>query len=154
MVPLGPNMSSGHHSSGDTYCPSGNLVTKPPWLAYRSGRENPRNGGAVQSDVGEGHWGQLVSDSDLKRFEEYSRFAAALIEEASKDELARCARALALGLARYRATYGDLSTVDSAALLEPEPIVPATAKDFADGMQNLVRTLASITQSRENPVSQ
>ncbi len=90
--------------------------------------------------------------SDRESLEQYSRFADALIEAASKDELACCARLLALGLARYRAAYGDLPEVESRVLMESETRALVNARALAEGMKNLVSTLARISHQAD-PVS-
>jgi hypothetical protein len=41
--------------------------------------------------------------ADLSKFEQYSKLAEMLIEKASKEQLAECARLLALNLARHKA---------------------------------------------------
>ena len=84
--------------------------------------------------------------SERDGLEQYCRFADALIEAASKDELARCARLLALGLARYRAAYGELPEVESQLFQGSDTRAPANARAIADGMKNLVSTLASVAR--------
>ncbi len=83
--------------------------------------------------------------SDGNSLEQYARFADALIEAASKDELASCARLLALGLAHYRVTYGDLPEVESLLFTESETTSPANASAMAEGMKVLVSALARIS---------
>ena len=46
--------------------------------------------------------------ADLSTFQQYYRLADALIENASKEQLAECARLLALNLAHYQGLYGDV----------------------------------------------
>jgi hypothetical protein len=59
----------------------------------------------------------LVSDAaefvtaDLPGFKQYNKLADWLIDEASKDQLAECARLLALNVAHYQRKFGQVSTV-------------------------------------------
>ena len=87
----------------------------------------------------------MADTCEFELYEQYSRFASALMAEASKDELSQCARVLALYLAHYRATFGDLPGSDLLAGLEAERMSPDTAKTLADGMRSLVDVLASVT---------
>ena len=89
----------------------------------------------------------MSGKSERDSLGQYSRFADALIDAASKDELALCARLLALGLARYRATYGELPEVESLLFRGPEGGGATDADAFADGMKKLVSTLASVSRS-------
>jgi hypothetical protein len=44
--------------------------------------------------------------ADLSSFQQYYKLADVLIEQASKEQLAECARLLALNLAHYQGLYG------------------------------------------------
>ena len=46
--------------------------------------------------------------SDLSTFEQYYKLADQLIEKSSKDDIAECARLLALNVAHYQSKYGEL----------------------------------------------
>ncbi len=93
--------------------------------------------------------GQVSKRCDRDSLDQYARFADALIEAASKEEVARCARLLAHCLARYKAAYGDLPEVESLLLRGMEARAPANASALADGLKNLVSTLASVARSPE-----
>ena len=88
----------------------------------------------------------MADTTEFARFEQYSRFASALMAQASKEELAQCARILALCLAQYREILGELPGADLLAQLRVEQVSPETARTLADGMENLVGVLASVTR--------
>ena len=46
--------------------------------------------------------------ADLSSFQQYYRLADILIEQASKEQLAECARLLALNLAHYQGRFGEM----------------------------------------------
>lgn len=46
--------------------------------------------------------------SELSMFAQYNKIADQLIEKVSKDDLAECARLLALNVAHYQSKYGEL----------------------------------------------
>lgn len=46
--------------------------------------------------------------TDLEDFQSYYRLADLLIEQASKEQVAECARLLALNLAHYKWLYGEV----------------------------------------------
>ena len=92
----------------------------------------------------------MVKRSAWDSLEQYARFADALVESASKDELARCARLLALAVARYRAAYGELPEVESLLARRAGGQASPDARALADGMRNLVSTLASVTRPPED----
>jgi hypothetical protein len=56
--------------------------------------------------------------ADLSTFEQYYKLADMLIEKATKEQLAECARLLALNLAHYRARHGELPLDETLALVD------------------------------------
>jgi hypothetical protein len=46
--------------------------------------------------------------ADLSTFEQYYKLADMLIEKATKEQLAECARLLALNLAHHKARHGEI----------------------------------------------
>jgi len=46
--------------------------------------------------------------ADLSTFKQYYELADMLIEKATKEQLAECARILALNLAQYKARHGEI----------------------------------------------
>ncbi len=55
--------------------------------------------------------------SDLSTFQQYYKLADQLIEKVSKDDLAECARLLAMNIAHYQSKYGELPLEETLAML-------------------------------------
>ncbi len=81
---------------------------------------------------------------DLVTFKQYYELGNILIEKASKEQLAECARLLALNLAHYQGKYGDLPMEEMLLLLDATEPSNAQAKLLIDGMQNLVGVLGNV----------
>lgn len=81
---------------------------------------------------------------DLTRFTEFYKLADALIEKSSREELAECARLLALNIAHYQGLYGEVALSDTLAMVNaPEPN-DGQAALLADGMEILVGVLGNV----------
>lgn len=60
--------------------------------------------------------------SDLSMFAQYYKLVDSLIEKVGKDDLAECARLLALNVAHYQTKYGVLPLDETVAMLGiPQP---------------------------------
>ena len=82
--------------------------------------------------------------ADLSSFEQYYRLADVLMGKASKEQLAECARLLALNLAHYQGLYGEVPLSDTLAMVNaPEPN-DEQAVLLADGMEILVGVLENV----------
>lgn len=81
---------------------------------------------------------------DLSSFEQYYKLADVLIGKADKEELAECARLLALNLAHYQGLYGEMPLDDTLALLNATEPNEEQAALLADGMEILVGVLGSV----------
>lgn len=82
--------------------------------------------------------------TDLSRFQQYYKLADLLIEQSSKDELAECARLLALNLAHYQGKFGEIPLEDTLAILGAETPNDEQAVLLRDGMEILVRLLGNV----------
>lgn len=82
--------------------------------------------------------------ADLSTFQQYYRLADALIENASKVQLAECARLLALNLAHYQGLYGEVPLNEVQAALDVSEPNDAQLKLLARGMENLVGVLGNV----------
>jgi len=70
--------------------------------------------------------------------------AGLLIKNATKEQLAECARPLALTLARHQSMHGEIPLDETLAMLDaPAPNV-AQARLLTDGMINLVGMLGNV----------
>jgi len=82
--------------------------------------------------------------ADLSSFEQYYKLADVLIEQASKEQLAECARLLALNLAHYQGLHGEVPLGETLAMVNaPEPN-DEQAMLLAGGMEILVGVLGNV----------
>ncbi len=81
---------------------------------------------------------------DFQKFVTYLAASDALIEQATKEEIAEVARVLALHVAHYRARYGDVSIEESLEMLRAEKVSDEQAKVLADGFGVLVEVLKAL----------
>jgi hypothetical protein len=87
--------------------------------------------------------------TDLTIFKQYLQLADQLALVASKEELSECARLLAMGLAHYEITYGQLpldEALDAAYSDEPND---QQIELVTKGMETMVGVLGGIVQGFE-----
>ena len=82
--------------------------------------------------------------SELALFQEYAAIADRLIEAASKEQLAECARILALNVAHYKARFGDAPVDDLNVTIEAGTVSEKTAAMLASGMENMIGVLGTV----------
>lgn len=81
--------------------------------------------------------------ADLSDFQQYYKLADMLIEQANKEQLAECARLLALNLAHYQGKYGEIPLENTLAIIDAEPN-DVQAVLLKDGMEILVGLLGGV----------
>ena len=82
--------------------------------------------------------------ADLSMFEHYYKLADTLIAQSTKEQLAECARLLALNLAHHQALHGEIPLDQTLALVDaPEPD-DAQFTLLTHGMENLVGVLGNV----------
>ena len=81
--------------------------------------------------------------ADLSDFQQYYKLADMLIGQASKEQLAECARLLALNLAHYQGKYGEIPLQNTLAIIDAEPN-DVQAVLLRDGMEILVGLLGGV----------
>jgi hypothetical protein len=81
--------------------------------------------------------------ADLSEFQQYNKLADFLIEESSKEDLAECARLLALNLAHYEAKFGEIPLDETLANLDTTELNEEQAALLRDGMEILVGVLGT-----------
>lgn len=74
---------------------------------------------------------------DIKLFRDYYALSEKLMEAMSREQLAECARILALQIADYRMQLGDIPERDALTLLGLVHLTPEQAKLLANGMEIL-----------------
>src|SRR5215203_3305937 len=72
------------------------------------------------------------------------KLADMLIEKATKEQVAECARLLALNLAHYKARHGELPLEETLALVDMTEPNEAQAQLLTDGMETLVGVLGNV----------
>jgi hypothetical protein len=82
--------------------------------------------------------------ADLSEFQQYYTLADRLIEDASKEQLAECARLLALNLAHYQGKYGEMPLEDTLAVLGATEPNEEQSVLLRDGMEVLVGVLGGV----------
>lgn len=82
--------------------------------------------------------------SDLATFGRYLTLADQLIDSSTKEEIAECARLLALNVAHYQSKYGDLPLDETLAMIGITKPNPVQLQLMTDGMEVLVGVLGSV----------
>ena len=91
--------------------------------------------------------------TDLSRFRQYKEIADQLIEIADKEQLAECARLLALNVAHYEMQYGALPLDEILATTSSGKPNDQQAELVAKGMEVMVGMMGNVIQGFEKQVS-
>jgi len=91
--------------------------------------------------------------TDLTRFQQYKEIADQLIEIADKEQLAECARLLALNVAHYEMQYGALPLDEILATTSSGKPNDQQAELVAKGMETMVGVLGGVIQGFDEKVS-
>ncbi len=83
--------------------------------------------------------------SDLEQFAEHYQRLDEMVADATKADLAECARLLAFNVAHYKAKYGELPLEEHQAMLEVDDIDEEMAKLLASGVLEMAVVLALVT---------
>ncbi len=87
--------------------------------------------------------------SIMAEYEKHYRRLDEMIAQSSKEDLAECARLLALNVADYNRRYGELPLAEHQAMVETDQIDEGLAKLLASGMLEMTMTLAVVTGRSE-----
>ena len=82
--------------------------------------------------------------SDLSTFGQYNKLADLLIEKVSKEDLAECARLLAMNVAHYQSKYGELPLDEKLALIGMTKPNVEQIQLLIDSMGNFVGVLGNV----------
>lgn len=82
--------------------------------------------------------------SDLSMFAQYNKLADQLIEKVSKEDIAECARLLALNVAHYQTKYGELPLDETVAMIGMTEPNEEQLQLMTDGMEILVGVLGNV----------
>jgi len=82
--------------------------------------------------------------SDLLNFQQYYNLADQLIEKSSKEEIAECAKLLALNVAHYQSKFGELPMEEKLAMLSMNYPNEEQLRLVTNGMEILVGVLGNV----------
>lgn len=82
--------------------------------------------------------------ADLSTFATYYKLADRLIEKVSKDDLAECARLMALSIAHYQQKYGELPLDETLAMLGIAQPNDEQIEILSSGMEIFVGVLGNV----------
>lgn len=82
--------------------------------------------------------------SDLTTFAQYYKLADQLIEKVSKEDLAECARLMALNVAHYQAKYGELPLDETLAMINMDRPNEEQLQLMTDGMKIFIGVLGNV----------
>ena len=82
--------------------------------------------------------------SDLSTLGQYNKLADLLIEKVSKEDLAECARLLAMNVAHYQSKYGELPLEEKLAMIGMTKPNEEQIQLMNDGMEIFVGVLGNV----------
>lgn len=85
----------------------------------------------------------------MHRFQQYLQLADQLASVATKEDLAECARLLAINIAHYESVYGALPLDETLQMVYSETPNQAQIDLMARGMETMVGVLGGIVQGFE-----
>jgi hypothetical protein len=86
---------------------------------------------------------------DLQKLQQYMILVDQLVEVAEKEDIAECARLLAMNVAHYKKRYGELPLEDQLAMIGAEEINDQQAELVIDGMEVLAGMLGTVLERNE-----
>lgn len=81
---------------------------------------------------------------DLSTFAQYNKLADLLIEKVGKEDIAECARLLAMNVAHYQSKYGALPLDETLAMIGMTKPNEEQTQLMTDGMEILVGVLGNV----------
>jgi hypothetical protein len=91
--------------------------------------------------------------TDLTKFRQYKEIADQLVEIADKEQLAECARLLAMNVAHYEMKYGAMLLEEILATTQSGKPNKQQAELMAKGTETLVGMLGNVMQGFDEQVS-
>lgn len=91
--------------------------------------------------------------TDLTKYQQYLQLADRLVEIADKEQLAECARLLALNVAHYEMQYGELPLDATLATTHSGKPNDQQAELVAKGMETMVGVLGGVIQGFGEKIS-
>ena len=94
-----------------------------------------------------------LSMVDMSQFQKFLKLADQLTSVATKEDLAECARLLAINIAHYQSKYGQLPLDETLAMAYADEPNQAQLDLMASGMETLVGVLGGIVQGFDEKTS-
>lgn len=88
--------------------------------------------------------------TDMRRFQQYLQIADQLAKVATKEDLAECARLLAINIAHYESVHGALPLDETLVMAYAEKPNQAQIDLMTRGMETMVGVLGGIVQGFES----
>jgi len=82
--------------------------------------------------------------ANLSTFAQYYKLADQLVEKVGKEDLAECARLMALNVAHYQSKYGALPLDETLAMINMDKPNEEQLKLMTDGMEIFVGVLGNV----------
>lgn len=87
--------------------------------------------------------------ANMQLYKQYMQLSDKLIKFASKEDLAECARLLAINIAHYESIHGSLPLNETLEMAYAEELNQAQIDLMSRGMENMVGVLGGIVQGFE-----
>jgi len=82
--------------------------------------------------------------ADLSMFAQYYKLADQLIEKVSKEDLAECARLMALNVAHYQSKFGEIPLDETLVMINLDKPNEEQLKLMTDGIEIFVGVLGNV----------
>lgn len=86
---------------------------------------------------------------DLQKLQQYMTLVDQLLEVSEKEDIAECARLLAMNVAHYKKRYGELPLEDQLSMHPTDEINDEQAALVIDGMETLAGMLGTVLELNE-----
>jgi len=90
--------------------------------------------------------------SDLTKLEQYMSLVDRLVQLADKEDLAECARLMAMNIAHYEMIYGELPLQDRLAMTYANDLNDQQNELVTKGMETMAGILGSVIQGLDEKI--
>ena len=90
--------------------------------------------------------------SDLSKLEQYMQLVDRLVQLADKEELAECARLMAMNIAHYEMIYGELPMQDRLAMTYANDLNDQQNELVTKAMETMAGVLGSVIQGLDEKI--
>jgi len=89
---------------------------------------------------------------DLQKLQQYMILVDQLVEVAEKEDIAECARLLAMNVAHYKRRYGELPLEDQLSMIVTDDINDQQAELGIDGMETLAGMMGTVIEGMDKKI--